>query len=109
MYGIFTYIYHILPLKTTIHVSKYTIYGCYGYVSLLEASDIFFWMKAHGGFWPLIPGGETSRASGLLVVADTQGEVFIQSQRGELFRQFPWSWKVLGGKMPKEEILQEVG
>ena len=24
MYGIFTYIYHILPLKTTIHVAKYT-------------------------------------------------------------------------------------
>ena len=24
MYGIFTYIYHILPLKTTIHVGKYT-------------------------------------------------------------------------------------
>ena len=25
MYGIFTYIYHILPLKTTIHVGNYTI------------------------------------------------------------------------------------
>ena len=24
MYGIFTYIYHILPLKTTIHVGIYT-------------------------------------------------------------------------------------
>ena len=24
MYGIFTYIYHILPLKTTIHVGEYT-------------------------------------------------------------------------------------
>ena len=24
MYGIFTYICHILPLKTTIHVGKYT-------------------------------------------------------------------------------------
>ena len=24
MYGIFTYIYHILPLKPTIHVGKYT-------------------------------------------------------------------------------------
>ena len=25
MYGIFTYICHILPLKTTIHVGKYTV------------------------------------------------------------------------------------
>ena len=33
VYGIFTYIYHISPLKTTIHVGKYTIHGWYGYVS----------------------------------------------------------------------------
>ena len=25
MYGIFTYIYHMFPLKTTIHVGKYKI------------------------------------------------------------------------------------
>ena len=32
MYGIFTYIYHILPLETTIHVGKYTIFhGWYGF------------------------------------------------------------------------------
>jgi len=30
MYGIFTYIYHILPLETTKHVGKYAIHGWYG-------------------------------------------------------------------------------
>ena len=34
MYGIFTYIYHVLPLKQTIHVGKYIIicqsHGSYG-------------------------------------------------------------------------------
>ena len=34
--GIYTYIYHILPLKTTIHVGKYTIHGWYGVVLAIK-------------------------------------------------------------------------
>ena len=40
MYGIFTYIYHIVPLKKQPNVGKYTIHGWYGN----------FMAKIHGGF-----------------------------------------------------------
>ena len=45
MYGIFTYIYHILPLKTTIHVGKYTSpmdgMGVYIYISMYQTLVLF--------------------------------------------------------------------
>ena len=46
MYGIFSYIYHMLPLKTAIHVGKYTIqfiHGWYGIGSYLNHPSLRSW------------------------------------------------------------------